>query len=297
LCAALAAVLGLAIWSAQSFATPLAASLTASNGEGTFDQTIDCPAGDGPSWRYAYSGVATPLQGPFGGTWNSTVEVHDAGDGHAFIPAGTGRLKVDVDRGGAANLEFASGDCSSAPLTLTQQADGDPEVTGSLPATATGGSGVLRGFSGTGQVDFTFELGPGADNVAQVDVGGNFTVLQPSLGLGTPSAYWRNASDYFARRLSVFIPVVNSGSPTAVGDAFAVRLAQATLGGRTPVAGVPATFARINAGSSAATTATFTGVSPGQTYSLQGRIEGTDALDSALAPLVQSRPVKAPLLP
>ncbi|MGH2951071.1 MAG: hypothetical protein ACRDKX_03405 [Solirubrobacterales bacterium] len=287
-----------ALWGAPAHATPISAILTASNGEGTFDPTIDCPAGDGPSWRYAYSGISAPLAGPFGGTWNSTVEVHDAGGGAAFVPAGTGRLKVSLDRGGDANLEFGGGDCASAPLSLSQDTDGDPVVSGALPAHATGGSGAVRGFSGTGSVGFVLELGPGADNVAQIGISGDFTVLQPNLALGTPTAFWRNLSDYLARRITVIVPVRNTGDSTVSGDAFGVKLTQAKLGGRNPLGGgLPASLGRIDPGETKAATLRYANVARNRTYSLEARIEGTDSLDGALAPVIQSASVKTPLLP
>jgi hypothetical protein len=290
-------VLALALWAAPAQAAPVSATLSASNGEGTFDPTLACPGGDGPSWSYAYSGISSDPDGPLGGTWNSTVHVHDAGLGQAYIPAGTGRVKIAVAAGGDANLEFDGGSCAFAPLSLGTQLDGDPVVSGTLPAHATGGSGVMRGFSGTGSVSFTLELGAGADNAALIGFSGDFGVLQPNLALGIPNAFWRNASDYFGRRLSVVVPVQNVGDATVSGDAFGVTLAQAKLSGRNPISGVPASFGRVNPGQVKAVVARFPNARPGRTYNVTATFTGKDALDQSLAPVIQSASVKAPPLP
>ena len=278
-------------------ATPLAATLTAADGAGTFDPTIGCPAGDGPSWRYAYSGATTPAQGPLGGTWTSSIAVHDAGGGSAFVPAGGGRLSLAVDRGGAGSLEFGQGGCANAAVSLSTDANGHPVASGTLPVTATGGSGTLRGFTGSGSATFTLGLGPGAGNAASIAFSGQFSVRPPNLTVGAPTAYWRNLGDYLARRLSVNIPVANGGTSATAGDAYAVRLAAAGLSGTGAATGVPAGLGRIDAGSARTAAVTFSGASAGRAYTLSARVEGTDALDAALAPVIASRTVKAPLLP
>jgi hypothetical protein len=274
-------------------AAPLQATLTAANGEGSANPSIACPDGDGPSWRYAYSGATTPVLGPLSGTWSSSIDVHDAGGGAAFVPAGAGRLALSVDRGGTGHLEFGGGGCSDATLALGP----GPTATGTLPVTATGGSGTLRGLTGSGTVSFALELGPGADNAATIDLDGTFSVRSPALAVGQPSARWRNLSDFLGRRLTVTIPVTNSGEPSDVGDAYAVRVTQATLNGAAAIGGLPATLGRINAGAGSGATVTFANASPGRTYTVAVRLEGTDALDAAVAPVVQSRSVQAPLLP
>lgn len=277
-------------------ATPLAATLSAANGAGTFDPTIDCPAGDGPSWRYAYSGTTTPVTGPLGGTWTSSIEVHDAGAGTAFVPSGGGRLSLTGARG-TASLEFGQGGCADAAVALDTDPDGHPVAAGALPIAATGGSGALRGLTGSGTTTFTLGLGPGAGNAASIALTGDFTVRQPNLTVGTPTAYWRNLGDYLFHRLSVSVPILNSGTTATAGDAFAVRLDQAALQNGGTAGGVPANLGRIDAGAASAATVTFSNASPGRTYTLTTRVAGTDALDAALAPLDQSRSVKAPLLP
>jgi hypothetical protein len=283
------------VMAAPASGTPLSWNLTATNGEGTFDDTIACPAGDGPSWRYAYSGVAT-TSGPLTGTWNSTVEVHDAGGGDAFVPPGTGRIKITADRGGEGNLEFGNGGCALAPLDLFTELDGDPAISGTQPALATGGSGTLRGFTGSATVTMsTLELGAGADNVADISVSGDFTVTQPNMVLGSPTPYWRNVSEFLHHRLTVTVPLRNLDDPPgSVGDAYAVQLTKARLSGRVPVSGVPASLGRIDAGKMKAVSVVFPNAQANKTYTLKVWIDGKDALDDPFPTVIDADTLKSP---
>ena len=219
----------------------------------------------------------------------------DAGGNNAFIPPGTGRIKITADRGGEANLEFGNGSCAFAPLSLGTEVDGDPAVSGSQPATATGGSGTLAGFIGSGVVTLSnIELGPGADNVADVSISGDFTINQPHMVLGTPQPYWRNLNDYLHHRLTMTVPLRNLGDPPANGDAYAVNLTKARLSARVPLSGVPAPLGRIDAGKAKTTAVTFPNVQANKTYTLKVWIDGTDALDDPFPTVIDSTAVKAP---
>jgi hypothetical protein len=296
-----------AVLAGAAAATPVSVRLTAVNGEGSFDDTLRCSqGGDGPSWRYLYSGLASPTTSPFAGTWTGTVEVHQAdarlstvndGGTGAFVPEGTGRLELAPDRGGTADLEFSGGGCGDAPLALTPDANGDPEVAGTLPAQVTGGTGPFRALTGTGTVAFVLQLGPGADNAAVVDLNGDFQALVPRLAIGTPTARWMNLTRWLQHVLTVFIPVTNLGDPSTTGDAFGVSLTAASLAGAGSASGVPATLGRVNAGRSAVAAITVSNVQPGRTYTLTAQAAGRDALDEALPGVSGTRSVQAPLLP
>lgn len=273
-------------------AAPVSATLTSSNGEGRFDDTLSCAAaGDGPSWRYGYSG-ATATAGPLNGLWTGSVEVHDAGSGAAFVPAGDGRLALTADRGGTAHLEFGQGGCGDAALTLATDANDEPVASGTLPITATGGNGTLRGFTGSGSATFSFGLGAGADNPASISLTGNFTVTQPGLGVTDAVPRYANLVDYLARRLTVDVLV--SAAP-AGGDGYGVRLTAAKLKTTAASAGVPAALGRIDAGGGRWTTLKFNGINPLSSYVLTTTVAGTDSLDAPVAPVTQTRTIKTPL--
>jgi hypothetical protein len=282
------------VMAAPASGTPVSWNLTAANGEGSYDPTIACPAGDGPSWRYAYSGAAT-TPGALDGTWNSTVEVHDAGGNQAYVPPGTGRIKITADRGGEANLEFGNGSCSFAPLSLGTL-DGETFAAGTQPAVATGGSGTLLGFAGSGTVSLnTLGLGPGADNPADISISGDFTVTQPNMVLGSPTPYWRNVSEFLHHRLTVTVPLRNLDDPPgSVGDAYAVQLTKARLSGRVPVSGVPASLGRIDAGKMKAVSVVFPNAQANKTYTLKVWIDGKDALDDPFPTVIDADTLKSP---
>ena len=222
---------------ASAGAAVLSAGLTGINGEGTFNNTLPCGVGDGPNWRYFWAEQpATSPNGAFHGLWNGSFEVHDAGGGNAFIPNNDGRLSVSVVRGGTGFFDLlGDGGCANATLDLTTQPDGDPQVTGSLPITALGGTGSLRGLIGSGVANFNLELGPGADNVASVDFTGNFDVTNPGLTVVGASSRWRNLSDWLNKKLGVTVTVKND---TNAGHAFFLKVTAVT-GGTNSFSGVP----------------------------------------------------------
>jgi hypothetical protein len=272
-------------------AFPLNGAITSTNGEGRFDDTLSCAdGGDGPSWRYGYSGL-TSGGAPLAGVWTGTVEVHASGRGSAFVPAGDGRLALRSDRGGTAHLEFGRGGCDEAELTLGTDANGEPVATGTLPIAATDGDGTLRGLQGSGTATFSFGLGAGADNPASLSFSGAFTVDPPVLAVTDAVPYYASVADFIARRATVNVFVK---AADGAGDAYAVRLTAAKLGSGSAIGGVPATIGRINARNGRWTAVKFAPANPNTTYTLKTTVEGTDSIDAPVAPVTQSRTIKTP---
>jgi hypothetical protein len=283
-------------------AADITLSLTSSNGQGTFDASLPCSTGgDGPSWRYAYSGLAAAPKGsPLAGTWDGTVEVHQSdlsGSGGAYVPSGTGRTAIQNSRG-SGDFLFSAGSCGSPMMSLGFDETGDPIASGTLPLIATGGTGSLRDLTGSGSVSTSFVMGPGADNEAVENITGTFHALAPALAVGQPNAFWGNLTNYLNRNLRVTIPVFDGGPPTSVGDAFSVTISSATLGGLGGASGgVPGSLGQINSGNGSAATVVFHGARPGQTYNLSVTVTAQDALNDQVTPLTVSRSVTVPLLP
>jgi len=276
-------------------AVPVSASLTSVNGSGTFDDTLACGVGDGPSWGYRYTGLSAPASGPLGGEWSGTIEVHRSGPTTGFIPPGTGRIGIDNPSRGAIFLEFGGGNCTSPTLTLAGPSD-EPTASGVLPFSITGGTGAYRLLTGTGTASLTAALTKGADNAAAIDLNGNLSALQPNLTIGTPSARWPRIVDYLNRRISVFVPVTNAGPASSTGDAFNVRLTSVTISGGAS-AGPSSAVSRLNAGGGTTFGMSASPVNAGATYTITVTVAADDALGGAVAPVTATRTFKAPLTP
>ena len=277
---------------AAAGAAPASAVLTGSNGDGTFDASLPCGAGDGPSWRYAWlGGAASSPGGALHGSWNGTFEVHDTGNGSAFVPNGDGRLAITGERGTGSFETLGDGSCTNAPLTLATQPDGDPVVTGTLPVVASGGTGSLRGLTGSGAASITLELGPGADNLAHVELDADLDVADPQLSVAGTSSRWPSFSSYLARRLSVSVTVVNAQS---AGDAFDVRIAGVS-GGTGSFSGVPTGAATIPAGGSATFAFTMNNAAALRTYSIAVSLAALDGLSSPQPPVSRGATFRSPL--
>jgi hypothetical protein len=276
-------------------------SLLAINGQGTYDGTLPCSASaDGPSWLYSWQGGAFPSSGTaLRGTWDGTVEVHqtDQSQPGAYVPPGTGRLAVQTQSLGSMNFIFSGGSCTDASMSLTIDASGDPFASGTLPLTANGGTGSLRGLTGTGTAAAGLELGPGADNTAHILISGTFHALAPALAVGGPTVFWPSATQYLNHNLSVTIPVSDSGPYATTGDAFGVTITRATLSAINPSSGVPASLGNIPDGQGRAATVTFHGATPGQHYTLSVTATAADALGDPGPTVTASFPVTAPLTP
>jgi hypothetical protein len=292
LAATAACLWGATTASAGSFAT----RLTSTNGFGSFDDTITCAnGGDGPSWRYGYTGAATPLSGTLGGLWSGTLEVHRSTVTGGFMPGGTGRVAIDAGDRGGLFLEFSGGSCTTTPLTLSNGGD-EPTVSGALPFQITGGIGAYRLVTGSGTAALTAQLTKGADNAAQIDLSGTVTALQPNLTVSAASARWPRIADWLGRNIAVGVTVTNSGPSSTTGDAFDVDLVSATVSGAGP-ASHPPKITRLNAGQSAGVGFTVSNVNPGATYSITLTFASKDAFGGAAAPVVVTRTFKAPLTP
>lgn len=298
-------------------ATPVTATLTSSTGEGTFDNTIGCPIGDGPSWRYEYTGDATAGTGPLGGIWSGTTEIHDAGGGQAFAQQGGGRLRITTPDRGSVDLEMGGGDCTHHGLTLGSDGNGDPTVSGGVPLTAAGaggGTGALRNVTGTGTATLApIGVGPGADNSAKINVSANLTALAPGLTVGDPTAQYIGILDWLSGTATVSIPITNQGPPATVGDAFDVKVTSAsvspqgtlisnallivTIGVAGPVTGPPVSLGRIDNGSTATAVVKIAHTFLGATYTLTTTAQGNDALNGLTPAVTQSRTFTTPILP
>jgi hypothetical protein len=310
------AVIGLAV-PAFAGAVPVASTLTSTTGEGVFDNTIGCPNGDGPSWRYEYTGDMTAATGPLGGIWSGTVEAHDAGANKAFSQPGAGHIRLTTPDRGSLDLNLGGGDCTNAPLTIGSDGNGDPTVSGSIPLTAAGaggGTGALRNVTGSGTASLApIGVGPGADNTAKININANLTALAPNLVVGDPVAQYIGIIDFLAGNATVSIPVSDVGPPATVGDAFDVKVTGATvspygtlidnslirltIGIAGPTTGPPISLGRIDNGSAATAVVRIAHTVPNATYVLTVTTQGRDALDGLQAPTTQYKSFTTPLLP
>ena len=286
---------------ATAGATSATATLTGVNGEGTFNNTLPCGVGDGPNWRYFWlDQTATSPGGVLAGSWNGSFEVHDAGAGKAFVPNNDGRLSITLNRSGnpdRAGTGFfdtlGDGGCANANLALTTQIDGDPQVTGTLPLVALGGTGALRGLTGNGNATFTLELGAGADNQASIALAGNFDVADPALSIVGASSRWRNLTDWLGGWLTTYITVANA---QGAGDAFDVRLTGVS-GGTGVFSGLPSVPLSIPNGRIATFSFTMKNAHPNTSYTLTGTAAGKDGLLAPIPAISGSASFKSPLLP
>jgi len=295
--AACAAVAALALPSAAS-ATAVSSALNGANGEGTYNPTLSCAAGgDGANYRYAWiDQQASSPGGVLGGEWDGTFEVHEGGgrSAGAFIPDGTGRIAITVARGGSGFLETrGGGSCSDAALALTGVAEGEPVVSGTLPIVATGGIGALRGLSGNGTATFTLQLGPGADNAADIAIDGDFDVTGPLLAASGATSRWQNLSAYLGHKLTVTVTIANA---LAGGQAFDARISGVT-GGSGSYSGLPTAAGPIAPGGSRAYTFTMNGAQAGRTYTLGVTVAAKDGLLGDEPPVTGSVTFKSPSLP
>lgn len=274
-------------------ATPVSATLTASNGNASYDETIGCPAGDGSSWQSIFSGGAS---GGLAGTFSGTVEVHQGLSG-GFVPDNTGRLRISSADRGQLDLEFGGGDCSSNPLTFSSAPDGDPVAGGTLPLHATGGSGSYRGMTGTGTATISIDLGPGAASPVSIAVAGDFGALPPQVASGQPSGRYVGLFNFLNKKLSLTIPVANAGPAATVGDAFDVKVSAVTASGGASAAPVPQTVGRLNAGQSGAIGLTLSNAAPNTTYTITTTVTAKDALNASVPPVTKAATFKTPGLP
>jgi len=278
-------------------ATPASGLLQGANGEGSFNPTLPCGTGDGPNWRYAWIDQAASSPGDvLGGEWDGSFEVHDAGTrgGNAFIPNNDGRLSITVDRGGSGFFEtLGDGSCDNATLALAGVAEGEPVVSGTLPIIARGGTGALKGLTGSGIANFRLQLGPGADNAAEIAIDGDFDVTGPQLAPTVATSRWQNLTAWFGRRLTVTVTVAN---PLTAGHAFDARIGS-VAGGTGSFSGVPTGAGTIAPGASRSYSFDMNGAQPGSSYTLAVTVTAKDGLLAADPPTTGSVTFKAPLLP
>lgn len=291
---ATAVVLGTlaALGSATASATSVSATLTSSNGYGSFDDTIGCASGgDGPSWRYAYSGVSSSASA-LAGLWSGTIEVHSGGGANGFVPPGTGRVRIEGTRGNI-DFEFDHGDCAFPPLLITGLPF-DPVASGYLLLTVTGGTGSFRGLTGSGSISTTSELGAGGSNNATWAMTGNFGAKQPALSIGNIKASYNGLGNFLSKKATVSFAIPNAAT---AGDAFDVKVASVAPSCSCPVSGTPQSVGNIAAGSASGATVQITGLNPNTNYTITVTLQGKDALDTAITPVVATGSFKTPGLP
>lgn len=275
-------------------AVSVSETFSAVNGEGSYDGALPCSVGDGPSWRFAYSGGSSPASGPLAGLWSGTFEAHDAGFGDAFVPIGTGRMAISLSRGGTAYLTMSAGDCGSAPLSLGTAADGNPLVSGTVDALAAGGSGAADGFAGSGHANVSLELGPGANNPASIALAGNFSVAAPKLSVSAVTSRWASLADWLKHRLGVFVTISDDA---AAGDAFGVGVTAAkTLPVSVP-SGLPSAAGTITAGGSVTVPLTLTKAKGHAKYLISVTVAAQDGMGGQLVPVVLAGSFTSPSLP
>lgn len=278
---------------APALATPVSATLTAVDGEGTYDDTIGCPSGDGPSWKYGYTGAVSA--GPLAGAWSGIFEVHDGSRLGGFTPPTTSRISIDLTSGGTASFTLADGDCAGGPLALQRGEGNDVDVTGKLPLTADFGTGAARGLSGGGTATLDLAMTAGADNAATVTIEGDFDVRDPQLEIVSASSRWNRLTDFLNRRLTISVVVRNkSGSPLP-GNAFAARLVSAYTVPATSFVG-PIGLGTIPAGESRTATFQVTNAKNNTSYTLVTSADAKDGLGAAVPPVPGSATFKSPLL-
>lgn len=287
-----AALLAAVAAAAPAHATPVAATLTAVNGEGTYDATLGCPGGDGPSWKYGYTGPSSG--GPLAGEWSGVFEVHDNGlDG--FTPPTTSRISLALASGGTASFTLAGGTCAGGPLKLTHGAGNDVTVNGVLPLQADFGSGAARGLTGSGTATLNLQMTAGADNAAAVQIAGDFDVRDPQLELVSATARWNRLQDWLERRLTVLAVVRNKTGTPLPGNAFAARVASAsTTPATSNLANVP--IGTIPAGESRTVRLVFTNAQPNRAYTLRATLDAQDGLGAPVAPVQGTASFTSPLL-
>lgn len=292
----IAAFLLCAAFASPAYATHVTATLTASSGLGTFDPSLPCSRGDGASSAYTYAGKS--VGGPLSGGWSGAFEVHQAQNASiGWVPAHSSTVRLDLDRGGTADLDFSAGSCAAGTWPLSTVGDIGTRATGSAPFTVTAGSGTLRGLTGSGTLTATrLDLGPGADNVANVTVDGNLQALAPALVVGIATAYWNNVTDLLTGTVTVSIPIGDIGPPNTTGDGYAVTLTAASGNGRAATAGVPGVVGRLDVGHIQNVIVRIPGCIAGSSMNLATTVGGNDALDTAQPPKSQTQTVSIPLL-
>lgn len=303
--AVVAAALVLGATPSIAGATPAAAFLTGENGGGTFNDRLDCGVenGGGDTWRYFwFDQPSTDPSGVLAGTWNGDFEVHRGPvDGTGFIPGNDGRLALSVagpgGRNGTAFFDTASsGSCSNADISLTDLDATDPtsqQASGSLPIVATGGLGALRGLTGSGTIDFTLDLTPGADNAAQIAANLDLDVLDPQVSVASGFGRWDNLSSYLNRKLRVWVTLRNA---TGAGDAFQVRITGAS-GGTGSFTGLPAGNSTVPHGGGTTIGFVMNNAVPNQMYTVGVKADLKDGLLVSQPPVTGSVTFRAPLLP
>lgn len=290
---------------ATAGATSAFADLVGIDGDGSFDDRLACgdpENGQGDTWRYVWEdGPATSTDNVLAGSWNGSFEVHDAGGGKAFVPNRDGRISIQLGpssgRSGTAFFDtLGDGGCGNADLVLTPLDSTDPtaqNVTGDLPIEATGGTGALRGLTGSGTVNLDLDLTAGADNPARVLLDGAFDVLDPVVTVSGATARWDNTTNYLNRRLTVLVTLRNA---SGAGDAFGVRVTSAS-GGTGWFEGLPAGNATIPQGGGATFRFTMRNASANRVYTVGVKAGLRDGLLAEQPPVSGSVTFRAPALP
>ncbi len=219
------------------------------DGAGTAEPGVACADGGfGDSWTYAYS--PTVSSGPLSSSSlvldlelrSDATGAENPADPTAWLHGDETSLTFSNERGTLV-LSLSSGSCGQPTLAF----DGS-STSGSGTWAVASASGSYRQAVGSGTFSLDAEVGPGAGNSLDLDLGGSISVLDPALAVEVVRAKWDGAPDAGFHYATVTYLVTNAG----VGDAFGVRLTGASSGtaGIVSVESLPEAIGDIAAGES-----------------------------------------------
>lgn len=185
----------------------------ADDGEGSYRHyLIDAPLADG---------VMSKLTGKA----RATLDLHYDGDkalaaqgANAFLLGTESHLTLSNERGSVQGA-LSAGSCALSKLSFDGTTASGEAAWGNLS-----GTGAYEGVTGSGNINFTAEMNPGADNAWRLNLSGSIAVLQPGLTVEVKDTYWGNLGlDYVTRVVTVVYRIRNTG----FGDSFGTRFESA----------------------------------------------------------------------
>jgi hypothetical protein len=241
-------------------------SLSGKNGVGRI-VTGGLSCANGGQGNYRHYTIDTPLApGTFtslSGQLRGSLDVHHDGveppvgpvTTNAFLLGNETHVTFSNQRG-TIQLRLSSGTCQSPTLPFDGRAVGPAPGTWVVDPTSASNTGAYRQTSGSGTFTLTAGIGPGADNPWALGLTGNFTILEPSLGVSVVSVFWGSLGlDYVSRIVSVIYQITNTGP----GDVFGASLVTTTspTAGVTPLGPVPQPIGDLAAGQAATVTVRY----------------------------------------
>ena len=199
----------------------VALSLALSGSTATATQPLDertCRDGSSNSRRLqATAPVQSGVLGRVPGTAGLNLDVAAATATSSYLGPDAGQLAVTTERGELV-LTLTAGTCAAPALTgTTRQVSGS--ATWAVDAART--TGGYAGATGTGTSTLAAELEPGARNAWSLGLGGELTVLQPTIAITWVRSYWgRLGAGFTGRRATVVYRVTNTGPGRTYGAAL-----------------------------------------------------------------------------